>query len=143
MLHTLTWSRAKFVLAMLPLCMMLTACSLTSRSDFGMRDGVPDMTVRSESAVDSTSITLQWTAPTTGTPVVYYELVCVTGQVDICLRNKRRINVPTGIPNRARVRGVDASGHAGPWSVWSDDFWAFHDGEYIDIDNPVNPLERR
>ena len=58
----------------------------------------------------------QWTPPTTGTPVVYYETETLsrvsTNSIYVLRAVKTNILV--------RVRGVDAAERTGPWSSWSD-----------------------
>jgi len=66
---------------------------------------------------DGGVVTATWSRPTEGSPVVVYqiEIEAAATWPDTTFR----IPVPVAADSlRGRVRGVDAQGRAGPWSVW-------------------------
>ena len=91
--------------------------------------------------VDSTQVTYQWTPPTSGSTVVYYDMETTLGQHFTATRAKKRITVPADSPHRVRVRGVDAHGVTGPWSVYSNTWPGISEADTLDIDNPVGERE--
>ena len=70
--------------------------------------------------------TFDWTAPTTGTPVVRYDVEIRIGgpesdQIETrsVTTNEVTFSVDWVTIYEVRVRGVDAQGRVGPWSPWS------------------------
>ena len=84
------------------------------------------------SPAQAKEITYTWCAPSTGTPVVYYNVqieVDGAGWIDIGTYNVDvegedglyTLTVPIGV-HRLRVQGVDANGSAGLWSIASEPY---------------------
>ncbi len=76
--------------------------------------------------VSALTVTYNWTAPTTGSPVEHYEFQQNTdgdGWVDVGVSAEESItlDMPMGVTIN-RVRGVDEHGRAGPWSEPSAEF---------------------
>lgn len=78
--------------------------------------------------VDTMTVSYQWTAPTTGSAVVYYVVEHDVdgsndwqpeGQTDT---NSFTLDLAVGQAHRIRVAAVDAEGRQGPWSVASDPY---------------------
>jgi len=68
----------------------------------------------------------EWTAPTTGTIPVKYEVQIRTGGVnsddirtDMVDTNRITFAVEWLTVYEVRVRGIDAQNRVGPWSIWS------------------------
>lgn len=76
----------------------------------------------------SMQVTYHWTAPTTGSPVDHYNVqVSYNGGetwVDLpdVTSNTTTITMPVLVEATVRVRGVDLSSRAGPWSATSDPY---------------------
>jgi hypothetical protein len=75
---------------------------------------------------DPPDMTFTWDPPTTGTPVVRYEVEIRVGgsdsdQIDTQTVNTNEVTfaVDWVTPYEVRVRGVDGQGRTGPWSEWS------------------------
>ena len=75
------------------------------------------------------AVTASWQAPTSGSPVVLYELeIYEDGVLFLSVDTPSTSHVipagtfADGVPYTARVRGVDAQARTGPWSLWSEEF---------------------
>jgi hypothetical protein len=72
------------------------------------------------------TVTYTWTEPTTGTPVVYYEVGLRVNSGDwesfgTTINPTLTQDMPVGV-SLIRVRGVDEFGRAGVWSTESEPF---------------------
>lgn len=80
------------------------------------------------SQTTSINVTVSWTAPTTGSPCVKYELEKSTDigvtwtQIATPTTNSAVVILPVGTTVIMRVRGVDASTRVGAWSANSDPY---------------------
>lgn len=77
----------------------------------------------------SPAVTASWDPPTEGSPVVFYVLeIYEAGALFLSEQvYETSYLIPAGVfqanvPYTARVRGVDAQGRTGPWSLWSDEY---------------------
>lgn len=72
-------------------------------------------------------VNYSWTAPTTGSPVVFYEVQHSINngnwtQVGTSNDNSYTLTATVGQSHRIRVRGVDDEDREGPWSEASDPY---------------------
>jgi hypothetical protein len=73
---------------------------------------------------DSPVLKIDWTAPTTGTPVEYYVAEVMVNRTDTMHfdnipEETMRFSSQFGKDYMVRVAAVDAEGIQGPWSIWS------------------------
>lgn len=79
-------------------------------------------------AQTSTSVTYTWTAPTTGSPCVSYEVerTIDAGTTWVAYTTTTSttaiVVAPANVAIQIRVRGVDALGRKGPWSQPADPY---------------------
>ena len=123
------------------LALSLTACQRIPEQ-YSQSGSIPDTT--QTAVTDTVWVTFTWTAPTTGSPVVYYRVETSEGWMYEATHlnrwgdGKMRVPFLNGKEGRIRVAGVDAEGHQGPWSDWSEDRRA---PDRPDIHNPIDREE--
>jgi hypothetical protein len=120
--------------------LLITTMTGCPRTD---KPGIEDNT----EAVVSMTVTCSWTPPTKGPPVHHYilEVEDTAGVKFYFYTTTSKSKIKFTIDRsrvRARVAGIDADDHQGPYSEWSR-WWPVRDNDGPDIDNPFDLRELR
>ena len=106
-------TRSRIVTSLLVLMVMVVAAGAISEK-------IQDQEIVNEGP----ELKIDWTAPTTGTPVEYYVAELLVNRTDTLFfdhipHETLRFSSQIGNDYKVRVAAVDAEGIQGPWSIWS------------------------